>query len=161
MKKIILFVSLAVMLVGCSEGEKTDTEEKWEVTQTFTVKSEDHETVLRGDDGEVAFLDTMDFLVGEQGKTRWFFWGDELKEVNEENFKLIGINKETGEEKTLIDSNNWEIVNPEYKDVEIKSVLGAQSSQHTVFSIPSAGLWRLDAYIGEKLYGSIVVEVKD
>jgi hypothetical protein len=161
MKKIFLFVSLIVLLVGCSEEKKTDTEEEWEVTPTFTVKSEDHETVLRGIRGEVAFLDTMDFLVGEPGKTRWFFWGNELKEVSEENFKLIGINKETGEEKTLIDSNNWEIVNPEYKDVEIKSVLGAQSSQHTVFSIPAAGLWRLDAYIGEKLYGSIVVEVKD
>lgn len=161
MKKITLFLSLIVMLVGCSEGKKTDAEENWDVTSTFTVKSEDHETVLRGVDGEVAFLNTMEFIVGQQGKTRWFFWGEELKEINEGNFKLIGIHKGTGEEQTLVDSNNWEIVNPEYKDVETKSILGAQSSQHTVFSIPSPGLWRLNAYIGEKFYGSIVVEVKD
>lgn len=136
----------------------------WEVTPTFGVQIETPEgkrgVVLRGIEGKVAFLDTMDYSAGKENKTRWFFWGEELKEVNEENFKLIGVHKETGEEKTLIDSNNWERVNPEYKDTEIKSVLGAQSSQHTVFAIPLTGLWRLDAYIGEKLYGSIVVEVK-
>lgn len=167
MKKLarFVFISLLILvlgLTGCSTqtGTGKGKEENWEVTPTFTVKSEDHETVLRGIEGKVAFLDTMDYVVGEQDKTRWFFWGEELKEVNEENFKLIGVHKETGEEKILIDSNNWERVNPEYKDTGMKSVLGAQSSQHTVFSLPTAGLWRLDAYIGDKLYGSIVVEVK-
>lgn len=161
MKKFILCLFLIGLLVGCSEKTETVSEEGWEVTPTFTVENEDHDTVFRGYKGEVAFMDTMDFTVGQNGKTRWFFWGEELEEVNKENFKLIGVHKETGEELTLIDSNGWERLNPMYKETAIKTVLGAQSSQHTVFSLPTAGLWRLDAYIGDKLYGSIVVEVKE
>lgn len=137
----------------------------WIVTPTFSIQSKTPEgeaaLKFRGIKGKVAFLDTADFIAGENVKTRWFFWGKGLKEVNEDNFKLIGVNKVSGETKKLIDSNNWEMVNPLYSSVDEKALLDAQSSLHTVFSLPTAGLWRLDAYIGEKLYGSIVVEVKN
>ncbi|MDX8364320.1 hypothetical protein [Cytobacillus sp. IB215665] len=159
MKKNIICIFLIGILVGCSE--QTVTEENWEVSPTFTIKSGDRERELRGYKSEVAFLDTMDFLVDKAGKTRWFFWGEELEEVNEEHFKLIGIHKNTGEEKTLIDSKGWEVVSQNYKETGIKGVLGAQSSQHTMFTLPTAGLWRLNAYISDKLYGSIVVEVEE
>ncbi|MFS1518007.1 hypothetical protein V1503_16395 [Bacillus sp. SCS-151] len=159
MKKNILYLFVIGILVGCSE--RTVTEESWEVSPTFTVKSEEHERELRGYKGEVAFLDTMEFTIGQGGKTRWFFWGEELKEVNEENFKLIGIHKKTGKEITLINSKGWEVVNQNDTETGLKGVLGAQLSQHTVFSLPTAGLWRLNAFIGDKLYGSIVVEVKE
>ncbi|WP_096185677.1 hypothetical protein [Evansella halocellulosilytica] len=131
------------------------------ITSTFTVKGKDYETVLRGVEGEAAFLDTMDLKAGQEGKTRWFFWGEELQQVNEENFILIGTHHETGEERILLDSNGWEILNLEHEDNSMRSQLGAQASQHAVYAIPSAGLWRLDAYIGEKLYGSVVIEVAE
>ncbi|MGM7681479.1 hypothetical protein ACSVDA_04920 [Cytobacillus sp. Hm23] len=159
MKKNIICIFLIGILVGCSE--QIVNEENWEVSSTFTIKSGDRERELRGYKGEVALLDTMVFLVDKAGKTRWFFWGEELEEVNEEHFKLIGIHKNTGEEKTLIDSKGWEVVSQNYKETGMKGVLGAQSSQHTVFSLPTAGLWRLNAYIGDKLYGSIVVKVEE
>ncbi len=139
-------------------------EENWVVTSTFSIQLEtpegSSEALLKGIKGKAAFLDT-EFVVGKKAKTRWFFWGKELKEVNKENFKLIGVHKETGEEKILVDSNGWEVTNPTYRETETKTVLGAQSSQHTVFFLPDAGLWRLDAYIGEKIYGSIVIKVKE
>ncbi|RHW43313.1 DUF4871 domain-containing protein [Neobacillus notoginsengisoli] len=148
---------------GTKIEEQKNNDGNWEVTPTFSIQLESpdgkFEAPFRGIHGKVAFIDT-EFTPNTQVKTRWFFWGKELKEVNKENFKLIGIQKGTGVEKLLIDSKSWEVTNQMYKDTETKTILGAQSSQHTVISLPSVGLWRLDAYIGDKHYGSIVIEVK-
>lgn len=159
---ILLFILiLPTTLSFINNNGELNSSDNWEVTSTFTVKGEDYETVLRGVEGEAAFLDTMDLKAGQEGKTRWFFWGEELQQVNEENFILIGTHHETGEERILLDSNGWEILNLEHEDNSMRSQLGAQASQHAVYAIPSAGLWRLDAYIGEKLYGSVVIEVAE
>ncbi|MBM7553898.1 hypothetical protein [Thalassobacillus pellis] len=167
MKKTILFVLLLTVLAGCGKNSSelikdADSKEKWEVTPTFSIKREvngvERETVFRGYKGKVAFMNTIKFVPKHPVKTRWFFWGEELEERNEENFKLIGIHKESQQEKILIDSNAWEIPNPMYVESSLKTALNAKASQNTVFSLPKAGLWRLEAYVGEKLYGSIVVE---
>ncbi len=161
MKKVLLALVFIGILVGCSDTADPVTDEAWEVTPTFTVEGEEREIVFRGFKNEVAFMDGMDFTKGEEYKTRWFFWGEELEEVNKGSFTLVGNHQETGEEVTLVESTAWELLNPTYKETATKTILGAQSSQHTVFSLPTAGLWRLDAYIGDKLYGNIVIDVKE
>ncbi|MGJ9383844.1 DUF4871 domain-containing protein [Salipaludibacillus sp. CF4.18] len=141
------------------EREEAPINKDWEITPTFTVKTENGERVFQGIEGEIAFME-MEFKVGQEGKTRWFIWGEDLQEVNRENLVVIATHKDSQEEKVVIDSNHWEVSNPEYEDESFKSILGAQASQHAVFSLPSSGLWRLDAYVGKKHYRSIIVEVE-
>ncbi|MUK90642.1 hypothetical protein GMD78_20005 [Ornithinibacillus sp. L9] len=154
----ILYNKVILDDMGLNRGMNTEVEGNWEVTSPFTVEVDGVERVFRGVKGEVAFLD-MELTAGNPGKTRWFFWGDDLEQLNEENFILVGIHRETGEEIILVDSNGWEMIG--YPENDYLGILEAQSSQHTVITFPSSGLWRLDAYIGEKLFGTIVVEVKD
>ncbi|MBU8880462.1 DUF4871 domain-containing protein [Bacillus sp. FJAT-29790] len=135
----------------------------WEVTPTIPsppipAVDGEHIYTLRGLKGKAFYLDTGELKAGVAYKTRWFFWGDDLKEDPGQWLRITAVQKDTGKKENIVVSDNWEINNPQY--VDMKDVLKAQASQHVMMTLPSPGLWRLDAYIGDKYYASIVVKVK-
>jgi hypothetical protein len=60
----------------------------------------------------------------------------------------MSTSKETREELTVYESMSLSTANN-----------GADAHNPSTMSLPSPGHWRLDAYIGEKLFGSVVVQV--
>ncbi|MBT2734514.1 hypothetical protein [Bacillus sp. ISL-7] len=78
----------------------------------------------------------------------WLFWGD-LNKIVGNNLKVIASN-EKGNKLTVIKANpiggeNW----------------GAPASTPSGIELPTKGIWKLDAYINDNLFGTIVVDVKE
>jgi hypothetical protein len=156
--KVLIHVLIFVVLMGCSM-EQTVTNESnkdWEVSTTFTipykgVDGKDYTYTLLGPEGRLGFIyndQVTRFIAGKPNKYMWHFWGEpeELKG----KLKILGISKENGEEHTVFEANY--VTGPHN---------GADASAHSSMMLPSPGLWRLDAYIGNKLFGSVIVEVHE
>jgi hypothetical protein len=149
---------LALMLMGCSNTKQTvkvEKEMKWEESPALVQVIENQnrtkiENVFRiGDNGELGFGEYGPFIAGESQKYMWHFWGD--KKTLTKPFKVIGINKETGEEITVF-------------QVQAQNLAPNNGADHhlpSTMMLPSPGLWRLEAYFGDKLFGNVVVNVTD
>ncbi|WP_232698159.1 DUF4871 domain-containing protein [Brevibacillus daliensis] len=129
----------------------------WELSQVFTSGTYQ----MRGVPGKIAIMDTPFFFSGRSNKMMWHVWGDRDHLLGAK-LKVVAIHKETGEQFPAldrVDSNNsrskiWEI--------ELGGPLAdADAHSPSLISLPYAGLWRLDTYLDNKYYASIVVEVKD
>ena len=112
MKKITQFVLgsfliLAFALTGCSAETGTNKEQSWEesatLVQEITIPNgQKMENVFRmGDNGKLGFGEYGPFIAGQPQKYMWHFWGD--KETLTQPFKVIGVNKETGEKITVFE----------------------------------------------------------
>jgi hypothetical protein len=105
-----------------------------------------------GEKGKVAFIHddtTTRFYAGHEQKYMWHLWGDEDELSGQ--FKVVGVNKETKEEVEVLKANIY--------GVSPNNNANADERIPSLMSLPYPGLWRLDAYIDEKLFGSIVVKV--
>ena len=119
---------------------------EWKESPMFKVNQYE----MIGEEGRLGFIyddtDMTRFYPNNDRKYMWHFWGNE-DEFNGE-LKVIASHKESGEKitvlegRTLAGSNN-----------------GADQHVPSIMSLPKAGMWKLDAYIGEKLFGSIFVNV--
>jgi hypothetical protein len=74
-------------------------------------------------------------------------WGNQ-NDLAGKNFKVIATS-EKGEEKTVLSDmslggSNW----------------GAQASLPSMITLPTLGLWKLDAFVENKLHGTIIVKVE-
>ncbi|RKN82228.1 DUF4871 domain-containing protein [Paenibacillus ginsengarvi] len=115
----------------------------WEVSPTF--RSGAYE--MRGIAQRLGFIDVIGFTAGKANKYMWHFWGNpeelggrlEIKAVRQGTQQLTDV-----------------------FDVErLGSALnGADAAFPSMMMLPKRGKWRLMAFIGGRLYGSIVVEAK-
>lgn len=116
-------------------------------------------TEMIGLEGNIAIL-SPGFIAGKVNRYMWHFWGTE-KELNQVPFRVEAINLDTGEKiKALVKgagTNNmrqvWEhegLAGPNN---------GADAHIPTSMVLPTSGMWQLDAYLGGKQKGSIVVTV--
>ncbi|KAB2336342.1 DUF4871 domain-containing protein [Cytobacillus depressus] len=175
MKKIILCLFLIGMLVGCSEKTETVKKEDWEVSPTFNIPVTfgdgiKGEYVLVGEEGRIGFLvgsgkegvaEAQPIIAGKGNKYMWHFWGE--KEEFEGNLKVVGINEKGEEHKVLIrnaGTPNSEKV-WEYPEVAISPNNGADTHVPSNMEFPTEGLWKLNVYIGDKLFGEIIVNVEE
>lgn len=157
------YIVLLIFLIGCS---KTDTnvmvkespnvlDESWQVSSMF--KNDDY--MLIGEQGKIGFIyddkEVVRFYPGKKQKYMWHFWAETPQETQKlfgKKVKIIGISKQTGEKVNVFESGIG-IPNTAIKD---NDKVGRMPS---MMSLPSKGLWRLEAYVDEKLFGSVVVEV--
>ncbi|MEH7484802.1 DUF4871 domain-containing protein [Neobacillus drentensis] len=159
MKKIICILFVGLFLIGCSNTKQTSKEEKevkWEESARFvreTIVTDDgqkDDIVFRiGDNGKLGFGEYGPFIPGESQKYMWHFWGDE--KTLTKPFKVIGISKETGEKITVF-------------QIQAQNLAPNNGADHHLPSsmmLPSGGLWRLEAYFGDKLFGNVVVNVRN
>jgi len=136
--KVILLCLLTLMLTACSDK----TEFSWEESSTFQVGI----YTMRGEENKIGFTDLL-FKAGKRQKYLWHFWAD--KQDLKGPFKVIGVRE----------SNGKEILVFEARRLGDSSHLGADASLPSTMLLPKKGMWRLDAYINDVLFGSIFVKV--
>jgi len=131
--------------------------ESWEESPAFireVVITDDGKTedaVFRiGNNGKLGIGEYGPFLRGESQKYMWHFWGEQ--ELLVQPFTVIGINKERNEEITVFETPASNSLSPNN---------GADHHIPSTMMLPHAGLWRLEAYFGEDLFGSVIVSVED
>lgn len=159
--KRFLFIAIVFLVVssiiGCSSETINKTEENWEESPTLVrevIITEDGQTddsIFRiGDNGRLGFGEYGPFIAGETQKYMWHFWGEQ--EILTQSFKVIGINKETSEEITVYDYLTNNVIAPNN---------GADHHIPSMMMLPSSGIWKLKVYFGEKLFGSVIVNVEE
>ncbi|MDI4647910.1 DUF4871 domain-containing protein [Cohnella hashimotonis] len=136
----ILIVGLLI-LFGCSNTAEKDAE----VSPKFVSTGIE----LQGIEGKIGILGPG-FVANQANKYMWHLWGSKA-DLNG-NFKVDAINLKTGNK-----------VNP--FTLNIPMLLGgpnngADAHLPSTMKLPEPGVWQLNAYIDEKLFGSINVEVK-
>ena len=157
MKKTILILMLCLLFFGCSNSKDTTKEVIWEESASLvreivvTDDGQKDDFVFRiGDNGMLGFGEYGPFVAGEAQKYMWHFWGD--KEILTKPFKVIGVSKETDEKITVLELPASNSLSPN---------TGADHHLPSTMKLPSSGLWRLEVYFDDKLFGNVVVEVEE
>ncbi|WP_128896070.1 hypothetical protein [Longirhabdus pacifica] len=140
---LIIFI---VLITGCVEENES---QNWQESSIFTSEI----ATMIGEEGRIGvrYDDTEfgRFYANEEAfKRMWHLWGDE-DELNEK-LKVIGTHESGGDPITLVSG----------------IVIGSPNNGadgHTISSLlfPQSGMWKLDAYTGESLFGTIFVRVHD
>jgi hypothetical protein len=98
-----------------------------------------------------------DFIADKVNKYMWHFWGTN-EELSQKPFRVEAIELQTGKKHPafVIDAGGqvWE------RDGLGGPNNGADAHLPSSMVLPSSGLWQLNAYLGGKLKGSIIVDVK-
>ncbi|MGG3943705.1 DUF4871 domain-containing protein [Peribacillus psychrosaccharolyticus] len=166
-KYMILAALMLVVLSACSSNKTIEEEEnsKPEVSSTFSIpvtfeeEGKKGEYILVGEKEKLAFqidsraedetiesIESSPIVANKPDKYMWYLWGENL---SSKPFKVIGINTDTKQEVVI------------FNDKVLGSELnGADAHTPSTMEFPTAGIWNLDAYVGEELFENIVVEVK-
>ena len=149
--------------VNKSKLSKTEAvQEDWNISPTFTISKpgpdgKDVAYGLRGIDGKLAIVDGP-VIAGTNNKQLFHFWGgtpEKTEQLFNKKVKVIGTSKENGETVTAFESSigvpNEEIIKPPHHYAESVGYL----------NLPSKGIWKLDAYIEDELFGSIIIDVQE
>lgn len=115
--------------------------------------------MLQGVEGRIGIL-SPGFKAGSANKYMWHFWGTS-EELSRTPFRVEAIDLKTGEKHPALLT---EMGTPNKKHIwEMSGIGGAHNgaNAHTPsgMELPTPGKWRLDAYLGGELFGSIVVVV--
>lgn len=173
MKKVLISICTFLLLTGCSNessssvkqndtspSSETKTEE-WQVSPSFTIpkpgpNGKDVPYGLRGVKGKFAIVDAP-VKAGTNNKQLPHFWGgtpEKTEELFNKQVKIVGTSKEDGKTVTAFESSigvpNKDIIKPPHHYAESVGYL----------NLPSKGIWKLDAYIEDNLFGSIIIEVQ-
>lgn len=141
---------------GLSSAKKRDQHDNgnWKVDPVFIHPwdeegSKNEEPIeLLGKKGKLAFVDPGPFIAGQPHKIMWLIWRKERDLVPP--FEVIGTSKATGEKEKLL-----------YREGLGSPHMGADYHLPTLVELPTPGLWRMDVFINNKLYDSIVVAVQE
>ncbi|MFJ8513319.1 DUF4871 domain-containing protein [Lysinibacillus xylanilyticus] len=167
--KMIMLISILFLmtLVGCNNIDKKETRE---VSSTFSLPitlgdGTEGEYLLIGEEGKVGFLvgsgkkgEVVEekIIANKANKYMWHFWGD--KDSISGDFKVVGIDKEGKEHPVLVSGGDtvWQ-----YSNTSISPNNGADSHIPSYMVFPTSGLWKLEIYFNEKLFGEIVINVEE
>ncbi|WP_139311083.1 hypothetical protein [Paenisporosarcina indica] len=105
-----------------------------------------------GEEGHVGFIydnedDVSRFYPNKKQKYMWHFWGDENK--FDGDLRVMGTH-ESGVEQILVYEGGLGGANN-----------GADRHAPSNMSLPEGGMWKLDAYIGDSLFGTVFVKVHE
>lgn len=124
-----------------------NTEQNWIESPLF----DSGDYTMIGEVGRLGFLyedSQVDrFYPNKNQKYMWHFWGDN-KEL-EGNLKVIGTHENDGEQQTVFEGELGGANN------------GADKHAPSNMSLPKSGMWKLDAYIGGSLFGTVFVKVHE
>lgn len=153
-KRILLIfaVILSLAIASCNEEESILKNEKvinhnWNESSLF----ESGGYTMIGEEGRLGFIyddgEEVRFYPNKVQKYMWHFWGEEQELEGE--LKVVATHGIEDEEiyvtgGVLGAANN-----------------GADKHAPSNMSLPISGIWKLDAYIGESLFGSVYVKVHE
>jgi outer membrane lipoprotein-sorting protein len=149
--------------VNKSKLAKTEAvQEDWDISPAFTISKpgadgKDIAYGLRGIDGKLAIVDGP-VIAEANNKELFHFWGgtpEKTEQLFNKKVKVVGTSKEYGETVTAFESSigvpNEEIIKPPHHYAESVGYL----------NLPSKGIWKLDAYIEDELFGSFIIDVQE
>ncbi|MCH7322612.1 hypothetical protein LZ480_11990 [Solibacillus sp. MA9] len=105
-----------------------------------------------GEEGHLGFLyddnEESRFYPNKIQKYMWHFWGKEDELTG--NFEVLGTHENSNEEIIIVPKVEISFLSPNN---------GANHHIPTNMMLSKSGMWRLDAYIGDRLFGSVYVKV--
>jgi hypothetical protein len=169
-KRLFPVVICLLIISGCQQKEgqikvgdpavpaySDQNEESWTASPEFNTSTG---TSLIGEKDKIGLL-SPGFVAGQGNKYMWHFWGDE-KTLTSGDFKVVAVNQEGEKTKALVQNAGTAAEKKvwNYGTSSVAPNNGADTHTPSNLSLPSPGLWRLNVYFGDRLFGSIVVEVK-
>lgn len=160
-KKTIICLLIFFTAVGCTNN--TNNNESKPVTKNENnIKSakdwqesaifESNGYQMIGEEGRLGLIydddETMRFYPNKENKYMWHFWGSD--EELEGELKIVGIHEDGKERVTVLEGESLGGANNE-----------ANRHIPSIMSFPKSGMWKLEAYIGGKLFGSVFVKVHE
>lgn len=142
-----MLIGLLFLITACSTEDKNANQSDWELSGTFEAGG----IKMYGKEGRLGFAPQGNSNISKGGHFIIYFWGkpEELAST----YKLIGVHKETGTTQTLY---------PEWEVSKSESPVGANAQSGAKFTLDKdgnkKGKWRLEVYMGDRLFDSIVVE---
>ncbi|WNQ10884.1 hypothetical protein MJA45_25240 [Paenibacillus aurantius] len=154
---------LEIEVEGAKYGDAVVTvaDSPWTLSPTFDLPYTGndgmaHHYVLAGEEGRLGLLvgpyasqegiqDRQPFAVGRSNKALWYFWGtdEELK----------------GECRVVAVRMGDSLLTPQFSVGRLGGgVLGADRTITSYLTFPKPGKWRVMVYVGDRLFGSLVVE---
>jgi hypothetical protein len=151
-RTFLIFICCFIFIIGCESTK-----------EVFNPSPEFMSGVQKmvGIEGNIGILGP-DFIADKGNKYMWHFWGTK-EELDQKPFRVEAINLKTNEKvKALVivqDNNTQEMV-WEYDTLPGGPNNGADAHIPSNLKLSTSGLWRLDAYLGGNLKGSIIIDVK-
>lgn len=155
---LILLMIFSLTTVGCTnvtykndETENNNQEERgiaqnWNEGSLFKAGN----YTLIGEKGRLGFIyddsEVLRFYPNKTQKYMWHFWGED-KEF-EGKLKVVATHENDGEQITLLEG--VEIGGPNN---------GADRHTPSNMSLPKSGMWKLEAYMGDNLFGTVFIRV--
>ncbi|WP_342601090.1 hypothetical protein MHB48_08835 [Psychrobacillus sp. FSL H8-0483] len=153
-KRLILIcaVILSLVIAGCNDEEPIKEEEviqhNWNESPLF----ESGSYTMIGEEGRLGFLyddrEVDRFYPNKTQKYMWHFWGNEDELIGD--FEVLGTHENSNEELIIVPKIGNPFLSPNN---------GADQHFPTNMMLPKSGMWKLDAYIGDRLFGSVYVKV--
>ncbi|PLT32838.1 hypothetical protein [Bacillus sp. V5-8f] len=157
-KSFVLIISIIVILttVGCTNKNKetitTNVEnknqaQKWNQSPLF--KSGNYTMI--GEKGRLGFIyddsEVVRFYPNKTQKYMWHFWGEDQE--FDGKLKVVALHENDNEQITVLE------------DIDIGGGANNGADRHTPSQmlLPKSGMWKLDAYFGDKLFGTVFVKV--
>ncbi|AJY76073.1 hypothetical protein [Paenibacillus beijingensis] len=142
-----LLIGLIFLLTACSAQDTTDNLPEWELSGTFEAGG----VKMYGKKDRLGFVPQGNSDISKGGHFIIYFWGKQEELAS--TYKLIGVHKETGITQTLY---------PEWDVSRSKNPVGADAQSGAKFVLDKEGnkkgMWRLEVYMGDRYFDSIVVE---
>ncbi|ATP42155.1 hypothetical protein CSE16_20250 [Solibacillus sp. R5-41] len=153
-KRLILIfaVILSLVIAGCNDEESIEKKEEviqhnWKESPLF----ESGSYTMIGEEGRLGFLyndaEVDRFYPDKVQKYMWHFWGEEQELEGE--LKVVATH-ENDDEEIYVTGGGLSSANN-----------GADKHMPSHMSLPKSGMWKLDAYIGDRLFGSVYVKVHE
>jgi hypothetical protein len=150
MKAAALGMLVILLAAGMWAGDRKMAEirgDHWEISSEFPYFS----MMLRGERGRLAITD-VPFTPKRTENHMWFFWNNP-QDLFGKPFQVNGVHWKSGKSYLLYDGaipvSNRNSTNP-----------ARLARAMTALTLPTKGLWKLEAVIDGAIVGSIVVEVK-
>jgi hypothetical protein len=145
--KYILVGLILFLMTACTSQSKPANPFDWELSKTFEANG----IRMYGKEGRLGFVPQGNSDLSKGGHFIIYFWGK--PEEIADTYRLIGVHKETGVVETLYP--DWVVSNSE-------NPVGADAQSGAKFILDKEGnkkgKWRLDVYLGDEYFESIVVE---
>lgn len=155
---LMLLIIYPLTLVGCTKvsnnneetvnnhQDKRNRAQNWNESSFFKAGN----YTLIGEKGRLGFIyddnDVLRFYPNKTQKYMWHFWGKD-KEF-EGKLKVVATHENDGEQITVLEGVDLGGPNN-----------GADRHIPSNMSLPKSGMWKLDAYIGETLFGTVFIKV--
>ncbi|SES45493.1 hypothetical protein [Psychrobacillus sp. OK032] len=150
---LICTVILSLVSAGCNEEEPIKEEviqHNWKESSLF----ESGSYTMIGEEGRLGFLyndsEVDRFYPNKTQKYMWHFWGNEDELIGD--IEVLGTHENSNEEIIVV---------PRKENTFLSPNNGADQHSPTNMMLPKSGMWKLDAYIGDRLFGSVYVKVHE